>query len=87
MNRHTCREWIPIQMVKIRIPDRSDRAKCLADLTRQGRIVCLPDDVFIVPEPALELLNSLRVGYEEMDRGGVDYAEKALRDSLAAQTQ
>jgi hypothetical protein len=48
-------------------------------------VVCLPDNVFIVPEPALELLHSLDVHFVELGRGGLDYAEKALRDSLAAQ--
>ena len=76
-----------MQMVKIQIPDRSDRAKTLGTLTLRGRVVCLPDNVFVVPEPALQLLQSLGVTYEELGRGGLDYAEKALRDSLAAHVQ
>ncbi len=76
-----------MQMVKIQIPSRSDRAKSLVEMARRGRVICLPDDVFIVPEPALDLLRSLGVNYSELGRGGFDYAEKALRDSLAAQTQ
>jgi hypothetical protein len=75
-----------MQMVKIQIPDRNDRVKSLVEMARRGRIVCLPDDVFIVPEPALELLQSFGVSYLELGRGGIDYAEKALRDSLATQT-
>jgi hypothetical protein len=73
-----------MQMVKIRVPERSDRAKSLVEMARRGRVVCLPDDVFVVPEPALELLQSLGVNYQELGRGGFDYAEKALRDPLAA---
>jgi hypothetical protein len=73
-----------MQMVKIRVPERSDRAKSLVEMARRGRVVCLPDDVFVVAEPALELLQSLGVNYQELGRGGFDYAEKALRDSLAA---
>jgi hypothetical protein len=76
-----------MQMVRIHIPVRSDRAKALETLTLRGRIICLPDDVFIVPEPALEVLQSLSVAYKELERGGFDYAEKALRDSLAGETQ
>jgi hypothetical protein len=75
-----------MQMVKIRVAERSDRAKSLVEVARRGRVVCLPDDVFIVPEPALELLQSLGVNYEELGRGGFDYAEKALRDSAALKT-
>lgn len=74
-----------MQMIKIRIPERSDRVKSLVEIARRGRVICLPDDVFIVPEPALELLQSLDVNFQELGRGGFDYAEKALRDSLAAQ--
>ena len=73
-----------MQMVKIQIPSREDRVRCLIALARRGRVVCLPDDVFIVPEPALELLQSMSVSVNELGRGGFDYAEKALRDSLAA---
>jgi hypothetical protein len=75
-----------MQMVKIRVPERSDRENALVELARRGRVVCLPDDVFIVPEPALELLQSLGVSYQELGRGGLDYAEKALRDSPAVKT-
>jgi hypothetical protein len=75
-----------MQMVKIRVPERSDRVKSLVEVARRGRVVCLPDDVFIVPEPALELLQSLGVNYQELGRGGFDYTEKALRDSLALKT-
>jgi hypothetical protein len=74
-----------MQMVKIHIPERSDRAKALMEMARRGRVICLPEDVFVVPEPALELLRSLGVAYQELGRGGFDYAEKALRDSLAPQ--
>ena len=76
-----------MQMVKIHLPERSDRAKALETITLRGRVICLPDNVFIVPEPALEVLRSLAVAYQELDRGGIDYAEKALRDSLAGPAQ
>jgi hypothetical protein len=73
-----------MQMIKIQIPERQDRAKALETLTLRGRVICLPEDTFIVPEPALAVLNSLGVGYRELGRGGLDYAEKALRDSAAS---
>jgi hypothetical protein len=75
-----------MQMVKIRIPNQEDRAKSVVELARRGRVICLPDDEFVVPEPALQLLGSLNVAYDELGRGGFDYAEKTLRDSFAAQT-
>jgi hypothetical protein len=44
-------------------------------------VICLPDDVFVVHEQALDLLRSLGIKFVEQGRGGLDYAEKALRDS------
>jgi hypothetical protein len=76
-----------MQMVKIHIAERTDRAKALETLTLRGRVTCLPENIFIVPEPALEVLRSLGVAFQEIDRGGFDYAEKALRDSLAGAAQ
>jgi len=76
-----------MHMVKIPIADRSDRAKALEALTLRGRVICLTDNNFIVPEPALEVLRSLGVTCEELERGGFDYAEKALRDSTASAIQ
>lgn len=76
-----------VQMVKIQIPDRDDRARALEALTLRGRVTCLPDNQFFVPEPAPEVLDALGVTYAELSRGGCDHAEKALRDSLADQAQ
>jgi len=76
-----------MELVKIRIASHEDRSKVLVELARRGRVICLRDDEFVVPEPALELLATLNVDYDEMGRGGFDYAEKMLRDSLAAKTQ
>ena len=76
-----------MQMVKIQIPDRKERANALIEMSGRGRVICLPDQIFIVPEPALALLQSLSVTYHELGRGGLDYAEKALRDSAPAPVQ
>ncbi len=74
-----------MQMVKIQIPDRDECAKGFAALIRRGHVDCFRDNVFIVPEPALTVLQDIGVGYVELGRGGMDYAQKALRDSIAAQ--
>ena len=76
-----------MQVVKIHIPDQKQRIHAFAELVRRGRVTCLPDDQFIVPEPALEFLRTLGVTFHELGRGGIDYAEKALRDSLAPSAQ
>lgn len=72
-----------MQMVKIHIPDQKQRGQGLLELVRRGRVICVPNDIFVVPEPALDVLRSLGVAFQELGRGGIDYAEKALRDSLA----
>jgi hypothetical protein len=72
-----------VQMTKIQIADRGERANALVEMGKRGRVICLPDHIFVVPEPALELIQSLGVTYQELGRGGLDYAEKALRGSSA----
>ncbi len=78
------RGGIEMQMVKVRIPDKAESAKAFAALIRRGRVDCYRDDVYIVPEPALEVLKGLGVTFQELGRGGLDYAEKALRDTATA---
>ena len=57
-----------MQMIKLQIPSREDRIKCLVELARRGRLVCPPENVFVVPEPALDLLRSLQVQFVELGR-------------------
>ena len=76
-----------MQMVKIQIPDRAESAKAMIEMSRRGRIDCYAEGVYMVPEPALEVLKELGVSYRELGRGGVDSAEKTLRDTLAAHAQ
>ena len=76
-----------MQMVKIQIPDEAESARASLELMRRGRIDCYADQVYMVPEPALELLRELGVTWIELGRGGIDYAEKTLRDTLANHSQ
>ena len=73
-----------MQMIKIQIPDKKESAKALVRLSGHGRVLCFADDVYIVPLPALEVMDGLDIHYQELGRGGFDYAEKALRDASAA---
>ena len=73
-----------MQMVKIQIPDKAECVRAFAALIRRGHVDCFPENVFIVPEPALEVLKGLGTHFLELGRGGLDYAQKALRDSVAA---
>jgi hypothetical protein len=72
-----------MQMVKIQIPDRDASVRAFGQLIRRGRVDCYRDNVYIIPEPGLELLGEMGIPFVELGRGGMDYAEKALRDSAA----
>jgi hypothetical protein len=73
-----------MQMVKIQIPDKTESARAMVEMSGRGRVLCFAEDVYIVPEPALQLLQKLQITFQELGRGGFDYAEKALRDATAA---
>ena len=60
-----------MHMIKIQIPNKDECAKGFSALIRRGRVDCFRDNVFIVPEPALEVLRELAVNYVELDRGGL----------------
>jgi hypothetical protein len=67
-----------MQMVKIQIPDKDECAKAFAALIRRGKVDCFRDNVFMVPEPALEVLRNLGTHYVELGRGGANL-DAALR--------
>ena len=70
-----------MDMVRIQVPDEEECARAFSALIRRGRIDCFRDNVFIVPEPALEVLRAMDIRFVELGRGGLDYAAKALRDA------
>jgi hypothetical protein len=76
-----------MQYIKIQVPDKAESATAMMELSRRGRIDCYADGVYMVPEPALDFLRQLGITYRELERGGFDYAEKTLRDTLAAHAQ
>jgi hypothetical protein len=76
-----------MQMVKIKIPEHPNLALATLEIARRGRIDDYPDNVYMVPEPALQILEQHGVAYIELGRGGFDYAQKTLRDALAAHAQ
>jgi hypothetical protein len=70
-------------MVKIQIPSRDECARGFAALIRRGRVDCYADNTFIIPEPGLQVLQEIGVSYIELGRGGLDYAQKTLRELSA----
>jgi hypothetical protein len=61
-----------MQMVRIQIPNATQRGEALLALIRRGRVVCLPGDVLVVPDPALELLRTLGVSFIELGPYSID---------------
>lgn len=76
-----------MQMVKVQVPDRDECTRAFAALMRRGRVDCYPDNTFIIPEPGVQLLQQMGITFVELGRGGLDYAQKALRDSSATPVQ
>lgn len=72
-----------MQMVKIRFPDDKSRAEGFYELMQRVRVVCLPEDEFVIPEAGLTILEDRDIPYRLVERSGWDYALKALRDSAA----
>jgi hypothetical protein len=73
-----------MKYIKIQIPDPGECATALVEMSKRGRIDCYRDNVYMVPEPALEFLTGLGITFKELDRGGLDYALKTLRDAQDA---
>jgi hypothetical protein len=76
-----------MQIVKVQIPSRDECTRAFAALMRRGRVDCYPDNTFIIPEPGVQLLQQMGITFVELGRGGLDFAQKALRDSSAAPVQ
>ncbi len=76
-----------MQLVKIQIADPAGRAKALVEMARRGRVICLPEDTFVVPKAALALLQTLGVPYQELavtQGGGAWRNDPHLRHESAA---
>lgn len=69
---------------RIRIDDEEQNARGILAVSRLGRVVCLRDDQFIVPERALKLLKEMNVDYRLIGEDDPEKALREVRDSLAA---
>ncbi len=69
---------------RIRIDDKEQRSRGILEVTKRGRVVSLRGNQFIVPEPALSLLDELGVKYDLIREDDPDDALRAIRDSAAA---
>jgi hypothetical protein len=72
---------------KIRVPETTESAKGLVAVMRRGRVICLPNETYIVPAPALQLLDEMGISYEVISEEGLDGVIQALRDPASASAQ
>ena len=72
-----------MKFAKIQFEDRDACAKALSGLMQRGRITVLRDQIFIVPEPALEWLASEKLSYKFLQPMNHDYVVQPLRNNLA----
>ncbi len=68
---------------RIQIDGSAGRALALSEVSKRGRIVCFRENEFIVPEPALALLDELDVKYSLLREEDPDSALRSVRDSTA----
>jgi hypothetical protein len=74
-------------MVKIQVHEHPERASAMLAISCRARVDCYPDHIYVLPEPALDVLKEFGVTYREPGRGGFDFAQLTLRDALAAGTK
>lgn len=72
-----------MQMVKIRFLDEKSRTEGFYELLQRVRVVCLPEDAFVIPESGLTILDQRAIPYRILEQSGLDHAFKTLRDSAA----
>ena len=69
---------------KIKVPEGPASAKGLVAVMKRGRVICLPNETYIVPGPALEVLDGMGVSYEVISEEGLDGVVQALRNPSSA---
>ncbi len=71
-----------MKFAKIQFDDRSVAAKALVGMAQRGRVVGLRDQMFIVPEPALEWLTENSLPYKLIEYLNQDDVVQTLRNNL-----
>lgn len=55
-----------MRRIRIQIPDREACIRAFSALIRRGRIDCYRENVFVIPEPGLDLLSEMGVPFIEL---------------------
>jgi hypothetical protein len=69
---------------QIHIEGKENQTRALAQVMRRGRITCLRDDMFVVPEPALDLLKDLAIPYTVVSEVAKEDPLGSIRGSVTA---
>jgi hypothetical protein len=72
-----------MQMVKIRFAEK-DNARGLVELARRVKVICLPDDEYLIAQPNLSLLDQLGLRYDVLGTEGFDSAIRKIRNTAPA---
>lgn len=73
-----------MQMVRIRFVEK-DKARGLVELARRVKVICLPDDEYLIAKPNLNLLGKLGLEYEVLGMEGFDSAIHKIRNTASAE--
>lgn len=74
----------PVKMVKIRFTNPADDAAGALALARHCKVICLPSDIYEIPDHALSVLETLNLPYTVLETEGFDHAIRTLRNPSAS---
>jgi hypothetical protein len=72
-----------MKRIKIRFKSRED-SRVMIEVIKRGEVFCFPDITFVVPAPAIELLDGLGATYENLGEEPWDRVVSALRNTASS---
>ena len=73
-----------MNMVKIRFANQENDAAGTLALARHFKVICLPGDIYEIPDHALSVLETLNLPYTVLETEGFDHAIRTLRNPSAS---
>lgn len=68
-----------VKMIKIRFQNPSDDARGSLELAKHFKVICLPDDIYEVPEEAINILQKVGIPVKLSKKEGFDEMLNMLR--------
>ena len=72
-----------MKFAKIRFETRAERVRVVEALMHWAKVVALKGGIFIVPDLALEWLNTQKIAYTLLEKVNQDDVIQALRNTVA----